>query len=147
MSGPGAPRAVTAGYGTDADALVTRYEGVAFADVHRHMLHLFPTAPSRVLDIGAGTGRDAAAFTELGHAVTAVEPTPELRAHGQRLHGHLPITWIDDSLPNLDRVHATGERYDLIMQTGVWMHLDLAQRERAMGRVVSLLRLDGAMAL
>jgi len=92
-------------------------------------------------------GRDAAAFAEHGHTVTAVEPTVELRAHGQQLHGHLPITWIDDSLPDLNRVHATGECYDLIMQTAVWMHLDLDQRERAIGRVAGLLRPNGLMAL
>jgi protein-L-isoaspartate O-methyltransferase len=30
-----------------------------------------------VLDIGAGTGRDAAGLAELGYLVTAVEPTAE----------------------------------------------------------------------
>jgi 2-polyprenyl-3-methyl-5-hydroxy-6-metoxy-1,4-benzoquinol methylase len=111
------------------------------------MLHLFPSKPSRVIDIGAGTGRDAAAFAELGHDVTAVEPTPELRAHAQRLHRQSTISWIDDSLPELERVHALGERYDLVMLTAVWMHLDLAQRERAMARVAPLLRAGGLMAL
>ena len=124
-----------------------QYESIAFADVHRHMLHLFPTTPSQVIDIGAGTGRDAAAFAELGHTVTAVEPTPELRAEARRLHGHPPITWIDDSLPDLDRVHALGERYDVVMLTAVWMHLDAGQRERAMARVAPLVRPRGLMAL
>jgi len=137
----------TEGYGETADERVKQYESLAFEDVHRHMLHLFPTAPSRVIDIGAGTGRDAEAFARLGHSVTAVEPTPELRAHAKRLHRHSAITWIDDSLPDLDRVHALGERYDLIMLTGVWMHLDKAQRERAMGRVAPLLQPGGLMAL
>jgi SAM-dependent methyltransferase len=137
----------TEGYGETADSLVTRYEGLAFADVHRDILHLFPSAPSRVLDIGAGTGRDAAAFASLGHTVAAVEPTPELRAHGQRLHGEAPITWIDDSLPDLDKVHARGERFDLVMLTAVWMHLDPGQRECAMGRVAGLLRPGGLMTL
>jgi SAM-dependent methyltransferase len=137
----------TEGYGETADTLVKQYEGLAFADVHRHILHLLPQAPSRVLDIGAGTGRDAAGFCRLGHSVTAVEPTPEMRAHGQRLHGHLPIRWIDDSLPDLERVQALGERYDVVMLTAVWMHLDVEQRERAMGRVASLLQPDGIMSL
>jgi SAM-dependent methyltransferase len=137
----------TEGYGASADALVKQYESLAFADVHRDILHLFPTAPSRVLDVGAGTGRDAAAFARLGHTVTAVEPTPELRAHAQRLHGDLAITWIDDSLPDLDRVHALGERYDLVMLTAVWMHLDKPQREHAMARVAPLVRPDGVMVL
>jgi SAM-dependent methyltransferase len=137
----------TEGYGETADILVKQYESLAFAQVHRHILHLFPEAPSRVLDIGAGTGRDAAGLCGLGHSVTAVEPTPEMRAHGQRLHGHLPIRWVDDSLPDLARVHAFGERYDVVMLTAVWMHLDAAQRERAMGRVVGLLQPAAVLSL
>ena len=58
-----------------------------------------------------------------------------------------PITWIDDSLPDLDRVHARGERYDVVMLTAVWMHLDPGQRERAMARVAPLVRPGGLMAL
>jgi hypothetical protein len=36
-------------------------------------------AVDRGLDIGAGTGRDAAGFAALGHRVLAVEPTAALR--------------------------------------------------------------------
>jgi SAM-dependent methyltransferase len=137
----------TEGYGETADILVKQYESLAFAQVHRHILHLFPPAPSRVLDIGAGTGRDAAGFCALGHSVTAVEPTPEMRAHGQRLHGHLPIRWIDDALPDLPTLRALGERWDVVMLTAVWMHLDTDQREHAMDRVTSLLQPDALLSL
>jgi SAM-dependent methyltransferase len=137
----------TEGYGASADALVKQYESLDFADVHGDILHLFPATPGQVIDIGAGTGRDAAAFAERGHRVTAVEPTPELLAEAQRLHARWPITWIDDSLPDLDRVHALGERYDVVMLTAVWMHLDAGQRERAMARVAPLVRPGGLMAL
>ncbi len=137
----------TEGYGETAAERVKQYESIAFADVHRNILHLFPTTPSRVIDIGAGTGRDAAGFADLGHTVTAVEPTAELRTEAQRLHPHPAITWLDDSLPDLDRVHALGGRYDLVMLTAVWMHLDKAQRERAMARVAPLVRPGGIMAL
>jgi SAM-dependent methyltransferase len=136
-----APRASgTEGYGETADALVKPYESVSFADVHRDTLHLIPTTPGRVLDVGAGTGRDAAALAALGHVVVAVEPTPELRAHGQRLHRDAAIIWIDDALPDLDKVHERGERFDLVMLTAVWMHLDSGQRERAMARVAGFLQ-------
>jgi SAM-dependent methyltransferase len=137
----------TEGYAESADALAEQYESISFADSHRPILHLMPTTPGQVLDIGAGTGRDAAALAALGHRVLAVEPTPELRAHGQRLHRSAPITWIDDALPELAKVHERGERFDLIMLTAVWMHLDAAQRQRAMGRVAGLLRPSGLMAL
>jgi SAM-dependent methyltransferase len=137
----------TEGYGETADALVEHYEGLTFADVHRDTLHLIPKTPGRVLEIGAGTGRDAAALAALGHSVVAVEPTPELRAHGQRLHCEAAITWIDDVLPDLDKVHARGERYDLVLLTAVWMHLDAGQRERAMARVAGLLQPDALVTL
>lgn len=137
----------TEGYGETAAERVQQYESLAFADVHRWTAHLFPSEPGRVIDIGAGTGRDAAGFAELGHAVTAVEPTPELLAHARRLHPHPAITWIDDSLPELERAHALGACYDLVMLTAVWMHLDQGQRERAMARVAPLVAPGGVMVL
>jgi protein-L-isoaspartate O-methyltransferase len=69
----------TQGYSVEAETLVKQYESIRFADVHRQMLHLIPTSPSRILDIGAGTGRDAAGFAAMGHTVVAVEPTAEFR--------------------------------------------------------------------
>lgn len=140
-------RSGTEGYAETADALVTQYEGLAFADVHRDTLPLMPTAPGRVLDIGAGTGRDAAALAARGHRVTAVEPTAELRAHGRRLHADAAIDWIDDGLPELDRVHGLGVRFDLVLLTAVWMHLDAAQRTRAMARVAPLLAPGGLLTM
>jgi hypothetical protein len=53
---PAARVSGTEGYAEEVEALVHRYEGAPFAEVHRHVLHLFPAAPARVLDIGAGTG-------------------------------------------------------------------------------------------
>ena len=137
----------TEGYGETAAERARQYESIGFTEVHSDILHLFPTTPSQVIDIGAGTGRDAAAFAERGHGVTAVEPTAELRAEAERLHGRWPITWIDDSLPDLERVHELGKRYDVVMLTAVWMHLDAGQRERAMARLAPLVKPGGLMAL
>lgn len=137
----------TEGYANAAPALVTQYESIAFTDVHREVLHLLPDPPARVLDIGAGTGRDAAGFAALGHWVTAVEPTAELRHAAMGLHPSARIEWLDDSLPELALLHARGDRFDLVMLTAVWMHLDEQQRIRAMPRVGALLRQSGVMML
>lgn len=128
----------TAGYGAQAQVLAAQYESVTFADVHRDVMHLFPVTPCAVLDIGAGSGRDAAALARLGHRVTAVEPTAELRAEGQRLHADLPIAWCDDHLPELLHTRATGQRYGLILLTAVWMHLDTQERSTAMQALAAL---------
>jgi SAM-dependent methyltransferase len=137
----------TEGYAEAADAVAKAYEAITFEAVHRNILHLLPAVPSRVVDIGAGTGRDAAALAGLGHSVVAVEPTAELRAHGQHLHAAAAIVWLDDSLPDLAVLRRRGERFDLVLLTAVWMHLDAGQRRRAMPRVADLLLPGGQAAL
>src|SRR5947209_12996690 len=96
-----APISGTEGYAREADALIERYERISAAEAHQSVQHLIPLAPSRILDIGAGTGRDAAWFAANGHDVVAVEPTDELRAAAKRLHPCPNVEWLDDSLPDL----------------------------------------------
>lgn len=136
----------TDGYEAEAPVLVERYEALRFEEVHGPILHLLPTAPSRVLDIGAGTGRDAAALAALGHRVVAVEPTEALRQAAMQRHAASTIEWIDDGLPLLDRVRARGDLYGLIMLTAVWMHLDAGERQRGMQALSALLAPGGLMA-
>jgi SAM-dependent methyltransferase len=137
----------TEGYADEAEALTEQYESIAFGDVHRPVLHLIPATSSRVLDIGAGTGRDAAGFAAMGHHVVAVEPTEALRSRAAALHPSSHIEWLDDSLPDLARVMTPGVTFDVVMLTAVWMHLDLEQRRRAMPRVASLVRPGGVMIM
>lgn len=137
----------TQGYAEEAEALLKQYQSIRFADVHRHVLHLFPTSPCRVLDIGAGTGRDAAGFAELGHNVVAVEPTARLRLAAMALHPSPLIEWVDDGLPELNLIAGRGQTFDVLMLTAVWMHLDAAQRRRAMPRVARLVAGGGMMVL
>lgn len=137
----------TEGYAEHATTLVERYESVAFADLHRPVLHLIPAVPCDVLDIGAGTGRDAAAFAARGHRVVAVEPTPALRTWAMALHPSPRIEWLDDSLPELAALRARGAAFDVVMLTAVWAHLDPAQRRRAMPALAGLLRAGGVLAM
>jgi SAM-dependent methyltransferase len=137
----------TEGYANEAPALATQYESMAFAEVHRQVMFLIPPSPARIVDIGAGTGRDAAGFAAMGHTVTAVEPTAEMRHAAMALHPSLRIEWVDDSLPDLALMHARGEAFDVVMMTAVRMHLDERQRQRAMPRVAGLVRLGGVMML
>ena len=133
----------TEGYGKTADALVEQYESLTFERVHRSILSLLPPPPGRALDVGAGTGRDAAALAQRGYTVVAAEPTAEMRANGQHLHASAAVEWIDDSLPDLAMVRARHAPFDLVMMTAVWMHLDVKQRARAMPAVASLLQTGG----
>lgn len=137
----------TEGYAEEAEALVAQYESITFAHAHRVVLDLIPVTPARVIDIGAGTGRDAAGFAALGHQVLAVEPTEPFRLRAAALHPSPLIEWLDDSLPDLARVKARRERFEIVMMSAVWMHLDKAQRRRAMPNAAALLHPSGMMSL
>jgi SAM-dependent methyltransferase len=137
----------TEGYAQEASSLLDAYEKISVNDVHRPVLHLIPATPCRLLDIGAGTGRDAARFAELGHRVVAVEPVDELRDGAMALHPSTNIEWVADGLPDLEVMRTRGETFDVVLLTAVWMHLDERQRTRAMPVVGALVQSGGVLIM
>ncbi|HYD05568.1 MAG TPA: class I SAM-dependent methyltransferase [Reyranella sp.] len=137
----------TEGYSREATALLELYESVPFAKSKERVLPLLPLPPARLLDIGAGTGRDAAGFAALGYDVVAGEPTDELREGARRLHAAARVEWLDDGLPDLAVLRGRGDRFDIVTMTAVWMHLDESERQRGMPHVASLLRPRGVLAM
>jgi SAM-dependent methyltransferase len=136
----------TRGYRDNAAQHIERWESICFSELHADTIHLLPDSPADVLDIGAGSGRDAAALAALGYKVVAVEPLEAFRQAGAALHSSSAITWVDDSLPDLNVLHAMKASFDVIMLTAVWMHLDAVERACAMPILASLLR-DGGVLL
>lgn len=124
------------------ESLISKYEALRFEEVHASVSHLFPRPPGDVLDIGAGTGRDAAAFTKRGYRVTAVEPCKTFRRAGRDLHPS-SIRWVDDSLPELASLSSQHAAFDIIMATAVWMHLDDRERLQATKQIALLLKPGG----
>lgn len=137
----------TQGYDQDVEGFFARADGIIFAEKYAAVLHLLPAAPSRILDIGAGSGKDAFDFAVLGHQVLAVEPTPVLLAGAIARHAHPAIAWLDDGLPDLTAVRARDETFDLVLLSAVWMHLDQVQRRRAMPHLAALLAKGGMLIL
>ena len=137
----------TEGYADEAPELFRHYESISAAEMHGAILHLVPKKPGRIVDIGAGTGRDAAWFAEMGHHVVAIEPTDEMRIPAMALHPSPRIEWLNDNLPDLAILRERGERFDLVMLTAVWMHLDEAERTRAMPNVAALAKSGAAVVM
>ena len=133
----------TNGYEEQADSLVTRYESIPFEQKYGAEIKLLPQHPSFILDIGAGTGADAAWLARRGHQVVAVEPVKRFRALAAALHSSDAIEWVADALPELKYVLARGQHFEVILASAVWMHLDEPQRTRAMATVATLLAPEG----
>lgn len=137
----------TEGYAQEAADLLAVYESIPFEKSQGRVLPLLPAPPARLLDIGAGTGRDAAGFAALGYDVVAAEPTDELREGAKRLHAAAKVEWLDDGLPDLAVLRGRGDSFAIVTMTAVWMHLDEAERRRAMPNVASLLGPHGILAM
>ncbi len=138
---------ILAGYAGDADDLIPRYEALRTRDVLAPMTAVLPDRPSRILDVGAGTGRDAAWFASHGHDVVAVEPVPEFRRAGMEIHGLENMSWLDDCLPLLGKIPARKTSFDLILAIGVWQHIPPDQQSTAMTTLVRLLAPGGRLII
>ena len=74
-------------YDAKAGILAARYETVRADAAHAALLQYIPNGPDLIaLDVGAGSGRDAAWLASLGYDVVAVEPAAGMRVEGQRRH-------------------------------------------------------------
>ncbi len=139
-----APPAI-AFYDREAPALARAYDAIDFDALHGLLL---PFLPSRgpVLDVGAGSGRDARALAERGLEVVAVEPSEGMRREAARHPPSPKILWKDDSLPDLGSLPVIPS-FSLILVSAVWMHLPSDQRDRAFRRLSALLLPEGHLYL
>jgi len=137
----------TEGYADEAEKLFHYDRELTTEVVLAPVLHLIPGAPCDLLDIGAGTGRDAVHFAAQDYRVVAVEPTANLREGAKRRHADAAVEWVEDGLPDLAALQGRGPTFDVILLTAVWMHLDADQRRRAMAAVAGLRRPGGVIAM
>ncbi len=134
-------------YNQNATQFMEQYESCDFLEVHSGIDELLPISPGCILDIGAGSGRDAAWFAEKGHEVVAVEPAEKLRVLANERHQNAKIRWMNDALPALSNVLRTGLTFDLIWLSAVWMHIAPRDRQRSFRKMVTLLRPGGKIML
>jgi SAM-dependent methyltransferase len=134
-------------YDANAETVSARYEATTAEDVHGWLSDMLPATPATILDVGAGTGRDAAWLAAKGYDVIAVEPSANMRKTAARFHPDARVHWIDDSLPALNVVTRSGLSFDLILLSAVWMHVPGDDRSRAFRKLISLLKPGGIIAI
>ena len=133
-------------YETHAAEAAARYESVAAEQINAWLLDLLPKRRAVVLDVGAGSGRDTAWLTSLGHEVIATDPSAAMRAQARRWHPELGVQYLPDRLPELTRTFRTGISFDFILVNAVWMHVAPSDRKRAFRKLVTLLKPGGVIA-
>lgn len=134
-------------YDRYAERFFTQYQSLSFEQVHSAWRAHLPSTPGFALDVGAGSGRDAAALAALGWDVLAVEPAAGLRSRAAAATTDTDIQWLDDELPELRHVRGQSYRFDLILVSAVWMHVPPAQRERSFRILTELLAPGGILVI
>lgn len=147
-------------YNQNATDLARQYLSKSFNEVHHSWCHFVPAMienpNARILDIGAGAGRDVKYFAELAaklHSkenniqIIAVEPATELSRLGQTITQNLQVKWLADTLPALNVLTKQEVSFDLILLSAVWMHIPPTDRARSMRKLANLLKPGGQLVI
>jgi SAM-dependent methyltransferase/5-methylcytosine-specific restriction endonuclease McrA len=130
-------------YDQHAADIAARYESSP-SPVERCFPLAFP-ARSRVLDVGAGSGRDLAALIKAGYDGHGVEPCAGLRQAAILAHPELAGRLIDGALPDLGVPF--GGDFDGIVCCAVLMHLAEGQMFDSALALRSLLKPHGRVLM
>lgn len=130
-------------YERHAADLAVRYES-APSPVERYYPLAFP-AGSRILDVGAGSGRDLAALVKAGYDGHGVEPSDRLRQAAIEAHPELEERLTKGALPEIGMPF--GGSFDGILCCAVLMHLPEAELFDSALSLRSLLKPHGRILM
>lgn len=135
---------VIADYREKAETRFTHFESTT-TEYFNFFINRIAPAPARVLDIGAGSGKDAAIYAEHGYDVVALEPAHELRALAAAKHTSPRITWLDGRLPLLETVQDQKQSFGHAHMNSVIFHLPLEAIRPALEATHALLKPEGTL--
>lgn len=95
----------------------------------------------RVLDIGAGSGRDLARLLKAGCRVHSIDPVKALRTEALKLHPELKNNLNDGALPRLDS--SLRGRFDAVLCAAVLMELPKSQLAESISSFKQVLKGPG----
>ena len=124
-----------------------RYESIDPGQANAWLEPYIPREPATILDVGAGSGRDAAWLASKGHHVIAVEPSCDMRREAERFHSRSAFTLVADRLPDIKETSRSGLSFDLILLNAVWMFIPRTERERSIRKLIALLKPRGVIAI
>jgi len=142
-------------YNQNAHQLADSYLSKTFEQVHEswfsYLSPILNTPNARILDLGAGAGRDSKYLAEQGAknhvSVTAIEPASTLAEIGENQTQGLNVIWLQDSLPDLSVLTKQEISFNLILLSAVWMHIPGSQRERSLRKLANLLKPGGKLVI
>ncbi|MCG9759931.1 MULTISPECIES: class I SAM-dependent methyltransferase [Pseudoalteromonas] len=121
------------------------YESLKTEDVHSSWISSINFDGKKVLDLGAGSGRDAAYLASKGtELVVAVDSSCEMLSLAKQKHGDKKIIWMNESLPDLSSLDSVSlGSFDFILCSAVLMFLDENAQVASLKTILRLLKKGG----
>ncbi len=124
-------------YDTNADTFFTSTVNVDMSPLQQRFLQHLP-AKAHILDAGCGSGRDAKAFADLGHQVTAFDASAELASRATAHCGfEVAVRTFDDV--------TEVEAYDGIWCCASLLHVPRSELPTVLGKLWRALRPRGVL--
>ncbi|MFZ5569559.1 MAG: class I SAM-dependent methyltransferase [Thermodesulfobacteriota bacterium] len=122
------------------------YEKATLPALHRLILSV-ALPGCGVLEIGSGSGREAALLKAAGCRVTVTDGCPQMLAEAIRLHPELAANARTADFPLPDDDPLLIERFDLVLALALIMHLTDPDLERFAHQTAGITRPGGALIL
>lgn len=127
-------------YRLNAPAAAERYESANVKELHGFLMSGFSPG-DRILEIGCGSGRDAAFMRKQGFTVTATDGSASMVAQACLYHPELAGNVRQLKLP--EGLSVVSGRFEGVYAVAVLMHLSRKEIENSISRIYSLLTSNG----
>lgn len=143
-------------YKNNNEQLIQQYNSVSFESVHQDWLEFLPQNGSLIVDVGAGSGRDALWLYDHHYQVIAVDPVVEFfeqfkknspHNYPARNYPNSKFEWVVDSLPELNQLQKYTRQVSLILLSAVWMHLTTEERIQSFHTFSKLNKQNGLLVI
>ncbi len=120
-------------YGAQAGLLAKVYNAVATPDAVPDFAAVLLQMPDRdklwALDLGCGSGRDAAWMADQGFNVVAVDGAPEMLAELKKSNARPNIQILQDAAPEIAELKKLGRKFDVFLMNAFLFHMNEKERE------------------
>lgn len=127
-------------YQAEAQSIAAQYQQTDFSSVRKRVANYFPTTGA-LLDLGAGSGRDAAYFLAQGYDVIAMDGSPAMLEQACRYHPELRNHSVIHRLPAALPLKASS--IDVVYCMSVLMHLEKSAISAVVTDIYNILRPGG----
>lgn len=126
--------------------MALQYQSIDPVEINGWWAHFLDAKTQSILEIGAGTGRDARWMrSQCPQAdITLVEPASVFSEFLPRGDG-----WrvVKDSLPDLNKIIGSNCHYDVVLMNAVFMHVAPRQRQRVFRKLTAVTRPGGCLVI